>query len=496
MGSAVMQRKLNDARTLALSLGDQPAVLATYVSGSLTAGLGNTTSDADVFAVVGDEADLPASPPQYLAESGRIDVEYVRTGDLRACVERLGRFRVERESFTAARLPEDELDLLARFHYRLDAAPGPELAELAARLSGLQSRLRQALISHWSRVVSDALEDLRGALLDDDPDTAVVVGQKLLLGAAKALAAGCGDYYVGAKWAFRQVRRSAPGFPLDRLRLAQRGGWADTAAPAASAGDGAIRLAQAMLAAAELLGWDEPLADRWPWPEPATRSCPSRWSCRSPAQRPSPTSSARSPRGSSSTRTAGEVAHRHGSRAWGGVPGARGGRSAARPGPAALRRPPCGLLREPPAAPRAPHVGRGAGADRRGQHRVRRHPRLAGRAHEAAGGAGRRLAEAVPGARPGGRPERRAGSRGTARREPGVDRRRRAPVPPRDAGAVGLGRRPGGGRHGPGGRPGPGGGSRPCRGPPRRGRAAARRPAPGPAGGADPRLPQPRPLRD
>src|SRR6266536_381976 len=240
MGSAVMQRKLNDARTLALSLGDQPAVLATYVSGSLTAGLGNTTSDADVFAVVGDEADLPASPPQYLAESGRIDVEYVRTGDLRA-----------------------------RFHYRLDAAPGPELAELAARLSGLQSRLRQALISHWSRVVSDALEDLRGALLDDDPDTAVVVGQKLLLGAAKALAAGCGDYYVGAKWAFRQVRRSAPGFPLDRLRLAQRGGWADTAAPAASAGDGAIRLAQAMLAAAELLGWDEPLADRWPWPEPA-----------------------------------------------------------------------------------------------------------------------------------------------------------------------------------------------------------------------------------
>ncbi len=269
MGSAVMQRKLNDARTLALSLGDQPAVLATYVSGSLTAGLGNTTSDADVFAVVGDEADLPASPPQYLAESGRIDVEYVRTGDLRACVERLGRFRVERESFTAARLPEDELDLLARFHYRLDAAPGPELAELAARLSGLQSRLRQALISHWSRVVSDALEDLRGALLDDDPDTAVVVGQKLLLGAAKALAAGCGDYYVGAKWAFRQVRRSAPGFPLDRLRLAQRGGWADTAAPAASAGDGAIRLAQAMLAAAELLGWDEPLADRWPWPEPA-----------------------------------------------------------------------------------------------------------------------------------------------------------------------------------------------------------------------------------
>ncbi len=247
MGSAVMQRKLNDARTLALSLGDQPAVLATYVSGSLTAGLGNTTSDADVFAVVGDEADLPASPPQYLAESGRIDVEYVRTGDLRACVERLGRFRVERESFTAARLPEDELDLLARFHYRLDAAPGPELAELAARLSGLQSRLRQALISHWSRVVSDALEDLRGALLDDDPDTAVVVGQKLLLGAAKALAAGCGDYYVGAKWAFRQ----------------------DTAAPAASAGDGAIRLAQAMLAAAELLGWDEPLADRWPWPEPA-----------------------------------------------------------------------------------------------------------------------------------------------------------------------------------------------------------------------------------
>ena len=269
MGSAVMQRKLNDARTLALSLGDQPAVLATYVSGSLTAGLGNTTSDADVFAVVGDEADLPASPPQYLAESGRIDVEYVRTGDLRACVERLGRFRVERESFTAARLPEDELDLLARFHYRLDAAPGPELAELAARLSGLQSRLRQALISHWSRVVSDALEDLRGAVLDDDPDTAVVVGQKLLLGAAKALAAGCGDYYVGAKWAFRQVRRSAPGFPLDRLRLAQRGGWADTAAPAASAGDGAIRLAQAMLAAAELLGWDEPLADRWPWPEPA-----------------------------------------------------------------------------------------------------------------------------------------------------------------------------------------------------------------------------------
>lgn len=256
------------ARRVARQLSVEAGAGACFLAGSLTAGLGNRTSDIDVYLVHSGDGSRPRTRSQLVLDRTRFDVQQLTATELAGVVDRVS--GASHPSEGGSVLPQQDVDLVVRLRYGEVITDDGTLAPLADRARAASEPVRRALITHWLTTAHYELEDLAG-LLPDDPDAAVMSARTGLLLAGKAVAASCDDLYRGQKWTWRQLLRSAPdGFPLEHFRALLR-----RDPLAAESGMTALAdFTQTCLAASATLGWfGVPLAH---WPSWRTGSGPLR----------------------------------------------------------------------------------------------------------------------------------------------------------------------------------------------------------------------------
>lgn len=272
MHGALLEPKLAAARTLARSMvaGDHD-VDSVYIAGSLTAGLGNATSDADLFVL--DRREGPVDRPivQHVVDGHRIDVEHLESAAVARTVAEVTSFTVRRDNVARLHGMNRPLDTVARLAASETVVDSPLLAGLKARIGSSARQLRQLSVNYFAINLISHQEDFLGAMSDGDFDTMAIVGQDLVANAGKAVAAAAGDIYVSKKWMYKQLSRLDLGdFPVDTLRAFQHGSWIAGGLPAAEA---LLRFAQTCVGAAVVLsGTDAPIAawSAWTSPRPAT----------------------------------------------------------------------------------------------------------------------------------------------------------------------------------------------------------------------------------
>jgi hypothetical protein len=240
------------ARELALQLAEESGVEAAFLAGSLTAGLGNETSDVDIY-LVGPA--LSARRRQLAVDRTRMDVLYVPHGDLAALVDRLAGSVFE---VTAPPVPDRDVALGVRLCGAEVVSGAEVLAPLRDRLAASAGVLRRLAIDRWLTAAHFEFEDFTG-LRPGDADAALMVGRAMLVSAGKAVAACGGDLYMGHKWVWRQLDRSGPaGFPLSHFTATVR---ADLDEPGVSR---LVAFTQTCLIAAATLGWQDIGLAQWP----------------------------------------------------------------------------------------------------------------------------------------------------------------------------------------------------------------------------------------
>lgn len=238
---------------------------AAYIAGSTTVGLGNSTSDVDVFLLTPDDMAGPGSR-QVVVGRARIDVESVPYLRLEELVGRLTGWQVTRRSLTRF-ASEAELDMLIRLRYAQVVVGSPRLSALRCRLTERTADIRKLAIIRWAVEANSTVEDCEGMYLAGDLDSAVLLAQAIVTSAGKAIATAMDDLYLGRKWVVQQLRRSTDGwFPRGQFLQLQRGDWADVDAEAGYRR--VIGFTQTCLIAAQTVGWDGAGVASWPqwWP--------------------------------------------------------------------------------------------------------------------------------------------------------------------------------------------------------------------------------------
>ena len=218
------EAKMATATAAAQKLADDPRMNAVYLGGSLTAGLGSSTSDVDVFVLL--EAEDDGIARQIRVGDERLDVETYTVGWVRDALAKLGRWSSSRRQLRHEALSAEQLDFLIRMRDAEVIKDSSSLAALRSALAAAEDRLRQHALSSWALEANGHLSDLKGALQDDDHGSAGLMTQSLLSCAGKAVTTAAGDLYFNSKWVHRQLRRSLPeDFPHDLFRELQSGIW-------------------------------------------------------------------------------------------------------------------------------------------------------------------------------------------------------------------------------------------------------------------------------
>jgi hypothetical protein len=248
------------AREVAERLAGRPGVTDVFVTGSMTAGLGNHTSDVDIYVAGPDVA--PARE-QVFAGSVRVDVHRLSTDDLRSGVARVLAATLRSDS-GADVVADRDVAVAVQLRYG-EVVTGAEAFAGRENLCRHHDVLRCLLITRWLELAHYGQEDIAGLVaVPEDADAAVMVARLLLRSAGKAVAAACDDLFPGEKWVWRQLDRSAPAsFPLLYYRQLLR------ADPLADAQAGVTildlqRFAQTCSAVAATLGWHGVPTSRWP----------------------------------------------------------------------------------------------------------------------------------------------------------------------------------------------------------------------------------------
>ncbi|MEH1016375.1 hypothetical protein V6U90_25135 [Micromonospora sp. CPCC 206060] len=256
------------AGQVAARLAGTPGVTDAFLTGSLLVGLGNRTSDVDLYLL---GPDIAPGRHQVFAESVRIDVHRQSTAGLATTVDRVAAASLRSDAGAAVVADRDVVAAL-RLRCGEVVVDSGYLGTLQRRLRERDGTLRRLLLTRWFDAAHYGQEDLAG-LLDDpaDADAATMVARLLLRTAGKAVAAACDDLFPGEKWVWRQLDRSAPaGFPLaDFRRLLRVDPLAD---PAGTGLTDVRRFAQTCLAAAATLGWHGVPLACWPRWQPADGS--------------------------------------------------------------------------------------------------------------------------------------------------------------------------------------------------------------------------------
>jgi predicted nucleotidyltransferase len=257
--AALLDAKLEAGRQVADTImGGEGEVLGMYLAGSLTAGLGSSRSDVDLFVIVPSTEQEAGLPQQRLHEGTRVDIELRTADELRELTRLLGRFSATSSDFQQLFVPDHRVDAAVRLVLGRDIVSSPLLDEIRRDLP--RAELRKTLIAQYCNRCLMFLEDLAGAVRDGDTGTAELVSYALMLRALQAFLAGCDDLYIGEKWTWRKMERSGLGRRhMDAIwgLLHGAGSTLDALVPAR------IAMTQALLSAAQVDGWDEPLAAGW-----------------------------------------------------------------------------------------------------------------------------------------------------------------------------------------------------------------------------------------
>ncbi|MEU8001129.1 nucleotidyltransferase domain-containing protein [Catellatospora sp. NPDC049111] len=263
------EEKLKTALANAEALIDDARADSVYLGGSLTAGLGSPTSDVDVFVLTTDTEAQSGVARQFKVDTERIDLETYTVAWVDSLLDKVGQWESNRQRLRHNALNATELDFLLRLRQIQVIKNSANLDRILARLAEHDDRLRQMALSTWALSCNGWLSDFKGALLDNDGESAGLIGQSVLVCVGKAAAAAAGDLYYGLKWVHQQLHRSiGDAFPHEVFRHWQRGGWATE--PATADGLDFLVFQQTVGAAAQLLGWNGPAVKEWPFWETGT----------------------------------------------------------------------------------------------------------------------------------------------------------------------------------------------------------------------------------
>lgn len=254
MGSLVVEEKLAAARKLghALAVDGSSNIDSVYIGGSLTAGLGNATSDADLFVLLAPGSTITDEATQYSVDGHRVDVERYSVTEAEALVAILADFELRRDNLPALHKLSRTLDFVFRLNSSETVVGSERLTALRERVAGSLPAIRRTAVNHAAITLNGHLEDFLGAAAEGDLDTAAFTGQSLVGYAGKAVAAAAGELYFSTKWVYKQLARATVnGFPTDLFTYYQRGAW--TAAGTAAAEE-LVLFVQTCVAVAQLLG--------------------------------------------------------------------------------------------------------------------------------------------------------------------------------------------------------------------------------------------------
>jgi hypothetical protein len=226
---------------------------ASFLAGSLAEGLGNRTSDVDVYLT---GPTLTRRRRQLSVGGIRLDAHYLPLGFLTGLVDRV--LAAAPPGGPTALVADTDLALTARLRTARVLTGADVIHPLQDRVRQDSARLRRLAIASCLDLAYAEFEDFVGAQDSGDLDAATMLARGALIMAGKAVAAACDELYAGRKWVWRQLGRSAPaGFPLPEFAgLLRRD-------PVGDFGD-LLTMTQTCLAAAATLGWQGISLDRWP----------------------------------------------------------------------------------------------------------------------------------------------------------------------------------------------------------------------------------------
>ncbi|MDX3075930.1 nucleotidyltransferase domain-containing protein [Streptomyces sp. MI02-7b] len=261
----MVAEKMDAARRLGRALAEDSngAVDSVYLAGSLTAGLGNPTSDADLFVLVNPGAETDADDvTQYNVDGHRVDVERYSLANVEEQVERIITFELRRDGLTELHKLAEPLDFVLRLRTSETVVDSAVLSRLKKRVAGSLAAVQRTAINHAAIGVNGHLEDFLGAAAEGDLDTAAFAGQELVAYAGKAVAGASGDLYFSNKWVYKQLARTAvEGFPMEAFTAYQRGLWTEGGTDEA---ESLVRFVQTCVCVSQLLGAAGVPLGAWP----------------------------------------------------------------------------------------------------------------------------------------------------------------------------------------------------------------------------------------
>lgn len=277
MARSVIEEKLQAARVLAeaLAADDNGSINSMYIAGSLTAGLGNPTSDADLFVLYADESAMGDDVTQYNVNGHRVDVERYTLEFVENAVETITTFELSRDNLTDLHKLPGQLDFVCRLYTSEIVSPSPALDGFKQRIDSAVANIRQVAVNYSAIAVNGHVEDFLGASVDEDFETAALVGQELIAYAGKAVVAAAGDLYYSKKWVYKQLDRNpVDGFPKDAFIEFQRGNWTGRGRRGA---EELVFFVQTCVAAGQLLSRQGVSPGVWPWAAPVEPNTEGLW---------------------------------------------------------------------------------------------------------------------------------------------------------------------------------------------------------------------------
>lgn len=270
MASPAVEEKLTAARKLGHTLAAESGadIDSIYIGGSLTAGLGNATSDADLFVLLNPGVALGDEATQYGVDGHRVDVEWCSLTTVQDLVDEVSGFELHRDNLTALHRLPDSLDFVFRLNSSETVVDSEHLTAMRGRIAAALPAIRRTAVNYSAIAINGHLEDFLGAAAEGDLDTAAFAGQNLVAYAGKAVAAAAGDLYFSNKWVYKQLARTpVDGFPVDLFTYYQRGAWTEGGKAAA---EELVLFVQTCVAVAQLLGSAEAPIGVWPGWRPGT----------------------------------------------------------------------------------------------------------------------------------------------------------------------------------------------------------------------------------
>ena len=202
--------------------------LGGYIGGSLTAGLGNSTSDIDLFVIVEAAPDLRERVKQYVAYGKRVDVETFTIEEANSMLDLIENFEVLPDQLVKLDSSlKEPMDWYTRLVTSIPLGQADAVNNLKARAFEILPKAQHLLVSYWALYSDGYLEDFNGAIdPNSNPGTACMAAQQMVALAGKSLLAARGDVYYPPKWVYSQIDRTLKDhFAVKDFRTFQTGLW-------------------------------------------------------------------------------------------------------------------------------------------------------------------------------------------------------------------------------------------------------------------------------